>query len=115
MTSIFANPSEILESNKEQMFVDFQKNNKPSGIGYIQKHSVPYFFEAIQDDILASMDDTKIVVKRLEAEVVDETGDVASVHYAAEVVTNGESEFIDEVWHFKYTGWGWKLCGIEQI
>lgn len=118
-TNIFATARQILENDKEELFTNFQKNNRPSGFGYIQKHCEEYMFEAIKDDVLTASETSKLIIKSVSAEVIDYDDSngtkVASVRYTAVIVVDGEAEDIDEAWHFKYDGWNWKLAGIEQM
>ena len=119
MLNIFASSNDVLENEKEDLFINFQKNNRPSGLSYIKDHTMDYLFEALKDDVLAANEETKIVIKSIEANVVDIEGKgsskVGSVHYQAVILVDGIEEFIDEMWHFQYSGWNWKLAGIEQF
>lgn len=118
-SNIFASARQILENNKEEMFSEFQKNNRPSGLEYIKNHCVDYLFESIKDDVLAASESAKVIIKSITAEVVDYTNEngvkIASIHYNCVMSIDGEIEDINEVWHYKYNGWSWLLAGIEQI
>lgn len=117
--TMFQKAETKLQNNKETFFINFQKSNKPSNIDYIKANTVDYFFEAIQDDVLAGNDAARVVIKAIEAEVIDITDEgskqVGSVHYQASISTDGNVEEINEVWHYVYTGGVWKLAGIEQV
>ena len=117
--TMFQKAETKLQNNKETFFINFQKSNKPSGIEYIKANTVDYLFESIQDDVLAGNDGARVVIKALEAEVIDIDDEgskqVGSVHYQATIVTDGTSEEINEVWHYVYAGGVWKLAGIEQV
>jgi predicted lipid-binding transport protein (Tim44 family) len=116
---MFATARQILEEEKESLFIKFQQNNRPSGLSYIKAHCVDYLFEAMKDNILANPEDDKVVVKSIEANIIDYDDSngtkIASVHYTCVISTNGQEDDIDEFWHFKYTGWNWHLTGIEQV
>lgn len=119
LTNIFATPRQIIENDKESMFAKFQKNNRPSGIGYIKDNCVDYMFEAIKEDVLSTSEASKVIIKSVSAEVIDYNDEngvkIASIHYICTMVIDEEIEEIDEVWHFSYSGWNWKLAGIEQV
>lgn len=112
-----------LIDNKDDMFVNFQRNNKPSGIDYIQENSETLFFNAVRDSVVQSSDTREVRVVSLGSEVVncEKEGSrlVASVHYKGKIVEteNGDetSSDINEVWHFLYEGNVWKVAGIEPI
>ena len=118
-TNIFATARQIIENDKEELFTNFQKNNRPSGLDYIKKNCVDYFFDAIKDTVLSASESDKIVIKSISAEVIDYTDDngvkIASIRYTCTMSINEEIEDFDEVWHFKYNGWSWLLAGIEQV
>lgn len=119
LANFFATARQIIENDKEALFTDFQKNNRPSGIGYIKNNCVDYMFEAIKEDVLAASESSKVIIKSVSAEVIDYTDDngikIASVRYIGVISVDGELDDINEVWHFKYDGWNWKLAGIEQV
>lgn len=118
MFNLFATAADVLENNKSKYFIDFQKNNRPSGLGYIERHCVDYFFEAIHEDVKAANEVSVIIVKSINATVIDVsqegTHKVGTIRYNAVLSVDGEVETIDEFWHFVYDGWNWKLAGIEQ-
>jgi hypothetical protein len=117
--AIFKNPEEKIRDEKDQFFIDFQKNNRPSQLGFIKENSDLVFFEAIKDMVLSSQEDKVVSVRRLESELVnleqEGTTYVASVRYVAEVVESGSTINVDEVWNFKYINNKWLLAGIEQV
>lgn len=116
---MFKNPEEKIRDEKDNFFINFQKNNRPSQIGFIQSKSDPVFFEAVKDLVMQSSDSKNVSVKRLESELVDITQEgttyIASVRYQAVVAEDGQNTDIDEVWHFKFLNNDWKLAGIEQV
>lgn len=116
----FTTSRQLIEKEKETYFLEFQKNNRPSGLEYIKNNTLDYMFEAIKDDVLAANEHAFIVVKKIDAKIVDfddtmgYSNKVASVQYMATISTDGNMEDINEIWHFKYDGWHWKLAGIQQ-
>jgi hypothetical protein len=117
-------PEAELRDMKENFFANFQKNNKPSGMNFIQSNSEPMFFDAIRDTVLESSDTRTITIRSLEAKVVDITQDgsrfIGSVTYKGTVVEK-EANYepvvtdVNEMWNFVYTDGGWKLAGLEQL
>lgn len=116
-------PQSELESTAQQMFIDFQKNNRPSQIDVIESQSDPVFFEAIKDSVLEASDNKKVTIKSIEAEVVNvaqENGQlVGSVRYRGVInEANGQDLnkiTVDEVWHYVYRNNKWLLAGIEAV
>jgi hypothetical protein len=117
-------PEDEIRDGKEQFFINFQQNNRPSGLSYIRSNSDNVLFSAIEDTVTQSSDSRVIKVKRLEAELVDLTQDgsryIASVRYNAlvsEGEPNGEMTDTDikELWNFVYISGSWKLAGIDQL
>lgn len=119
ISKLFSTARQIIENEKESLFTNFQKNNRPSGLEYIKNNCVDYLFEAIKDDVIAASESAKIIIKHINAEVIDYTDEnsvkIASIRYNGVMSVDGEIEEIYEVWHFKYDGWNWKLAGIEQV
>lgn len=119
MFNLFSSPAELLDQNKAKFFTEFQKMNRPSGLEYVREHTVDYLFDALKDMVLESNEDSKIFVKSIESEIVDlegaGKGKIGSVHYQAVISVDGVEEAINEVWHFVYSGFSWKLAGIEQV
>lgn len=119
MLNIFATAADVLENKKNEYFINFQKNNKPSGLNYIAMNCEDYFFDAIKEDVKIANEASSIVVKYIDAEVIDVTKEgthkVGTIRYEAVLIVDGVVEEIDEFWHFVYDGWNWKLAGIEQI
>lgn len=104
---------------KDDFFVKFQENNRPSQISFIQENSDVLFFNEVKD-IVNGADELRLVkVIRLESELVDLTKEgsteIASVHYNADIEEEGSVTNVNEVWHFKYLNNKWKLAGIEQV
>lgn len=117
-------PEAELRDTKEQLFIDFQKNNRPSGLGYIQQNSDPMLFESIRDSVSSNSDSRSVTVKSLEAKLEDITKDgsrfIASVSYRGVLVEQEEGQDavttnMNELWNFVHNGTGWKLAGIEQL
>lgn len=117
-------PEAELRDMKENLFSNFQKNNKPSGLNYIQQNSEPMFFDAIRDMVMEGSDSRTITIRSLEAQLVDITQDgsrfIGSVVYKGTVVeteVGGEpvATNINEMWNFVYTNGGWKVAGIEPL
>lgn len=117
-------PEAELRDNKEQMFIDFQKNNKPSGLRYIQSNTTPMMYDAISQQVGEGSDSRTCTVNTLEARVEDITQEgsnyIATVSYRGVVVEQepgqkAVSTNIAENWHFKYINDSWKLAGIEEL
>lgn len=117
-------PEAMLRDGKEQMFINFQKNNKPSGVSYIQSNSDSVFFEAIRDDVVNSSETRTVSVRSLEAKLEDITEEgsrfIGSVSYKGVIVEREEGQEpvnteINEMWNFIYNNGSWKLAGIEQL
>jgi hypothetical protein len=112
-----------LEDSKESMFLNFQKNNKPSGLSYIQSNCTEMMFSAIRDDVASGSDDHQVGVKSLECKVVDVTQEgsrlIGSVHYKGVLRETDGGETVEtpvnEVWNFVHDGNRWMLAGIEQV
>lgn len=111
-------PEEKLRDEKDRLFVEFQKHNCPSGIGFVRDNSDAIFFDAVKDMVMSGEDGKNVSVRRIESEVVDIDRDgttyVASVRYRATVVEDDEQSEVDEVWHYKYINGMWKIAGIEE-
>lgn len=116
--SLGKNPEAQLRDDKETFFLNFQKNNRPSKIDWIRNNTEDLFFDAVKDMVMESDDGRSVMVKKLEAQVVDITaegsGYVASIYYQGLVYDNNEPTDIDEIWHFVYRNNQWRLAGIEQ-
>ena len=99
--------------------MNFQQYNRPSKIDYIRENTDEFLFNAIKDNVLSSNDNRTVVVKNLEAELVDFSKEgsfeIASVHYTGEVLDDNELSNINEIWNFKYLNNTWKLVGISQV
>lgn len=117
-------PEAELRDNKEQMFIDFQKNNKPSGLRYIQSNTTPMMYEAMKEPVSQGSDSRTCTVQTLEARLEDITQEgssyIGSVSYRGNVVEQEPGQkavvtAINEIWHFKHTDGGWKLAGIEEL
>jgi hypothetical protein len=114
-----------LEDAKQQMFINFQKNNKPSGLNYIQSNSDAVFFEGVQEDIKDASDTRTITVRSLDAKLAEDIvkeGNqyIGSVVYRGVVIEQEAGQApvstnINEMWNFIYTPSGWKIAGIQPV
>ena len=116
-------PEDEIRDMKEDFFVQFQQNNRPSGIDHIRQNSTPVFYNAVEDMVREQSDSRTVKVRQLEAELVDLTQDgsryIASVRYHA-VVAEGETgnmqdTELKELWNFVYENNRWKIAGIDQL
>ena len=116
-------PEDEIRDMKEQFFINFQKNNRPSGLEQIRSNSTTVFYEAVEDMVRGQSESRVVKVRQIESELVDVTQDgsryVASVRYHA-VVEEGDngavqSSDIKELWNFVYEHGAWKLAGIDQL
>ena len=118
-SNIFSTARQVIENEKESLFINFQKNNRPSGLTYIKDHCVDYMFEAIKDDVFSAPESSKLIIKSISAEVIDYSDydgvKLATIQYSSVLSIDGELEEVEEFWHFKYNGWSWLLAGIEQV
>lgn len=117
-------PETEIRDMKDQMFTNFQKNNKPSGLSYIQNNSTPMLFEAIRENIESGSESRVVTVRSLESRLEDITQDgsnyVASVSYKGTVIEKDAGQEavetpINELWNYTYDGRNWKLAGIESL
>lgn len=123
MNTDYRNPEEKLRDEAREMFVNFQKNNRPSQMSYIQSNSDPIFFDAIKDTVMESSDSREVKVKSVEAELVDLTQEgtkyIGSVHYRATLEENDNGNVtqtaVDQMWNYIYNGSKWVLAGIDII
>lgn len=124
-TSAFSNktPEDEIRDMKEDFFVQFQTNNRPSGLDYIRQNSTPVFYNAIEEMVNEQSDTRSVKVRQIEAELVDLTQEgsryIASVRYHA-VISEGVSgqmqdSDVKELWNFVYENNRWKLAGIDQL
>lgn len=117
------NPEEQLRDDAEKMFMNFQKNNRPSQVEYIRQNSTPLFFDAVKDTVMDSSEDKVVSINTLEHEVVDVTQSgtkyIASIRYRSLINENdggADTETnVDEVWHYVYENKRWLVAGIEQV
>lgn len=116
-------PEDEIRDQKESFFVDFQQNNRPSGLDHIRQNSTSVFFNAVEDMVRDQSETRTVKVRQLEAELVDLTQEgsryIASVRYNA-VVSEGESGSMQdtnlkEMWNFVYENNHWKIAGIDQL
>lgn len=116
-------PEDEIRDMKENFFVQFQQNNRPSGLNHIRQNSTPVFYNAVEDMVREQSDTRSVKVRQLEAELVDLTQDgsryVASVRYHAVVAEgdngNMQDSEVKELWNFVYENNTWKLAGIDQL
>lgn len=125
-TPVFASissPRTQLEDEAEKMFINFQKNNRPSQLSAIEAQSESVFFAAIKDSVMSASDTKEVTIKSIEAEVVDVSPKgsrlVGSVRYRAVIQEiNGNTltkTTLDEVWHYIHNNSLWLLAGIEPV
>lgn len=116
-------PEDEIRDMKENFFIQFQQNNRPSGLNHIRQNSTPVFYNAVEDMVREQSDTRSVKVRQIEAELVDLTQEgsryIASVRYHA-VVAEGEGSNLQdsevkELWNFVYEGNAWKLAGIDQL
>ena len=118
--NLFATSKDVLSNNKEEIFCNFQKNNKPSGLDFIRKSTTPMFFDVVKPMVLESNETDNITVKKIASCILDSYSEdigsdkIATVRYDAVVSRDNVDEEISELWHFVYNGWNWKLAGIQQ-
>jgi hypothetical protein len=116
-------PEDEIRDMKEEFFIQFQQNNRPSGLDYIRQNSTSLFYNAVEDMVRNQSDTRSVKVRQLEAELVDLTQEgsryIASVRYHAIVVEvtndNIQNSEVKELWNFVYENNRWKLAGIEQL
>lgn len=116
-------PEDEIRDMKENFFVQFQQNNRPSGLNHIRQNSTPVFYNAVEDMVREQSDTRSVKVRQLEAELVDLTQDgsryIASVRYHAVVAEgdngNMQDSEVKELWNFVYENNTWKLAGIDQL
>jgi hypothetical protein len=116
-------PEDEIRDMKEDFFVQFQDNNRPSGLDHIRQNSTPVFYNAVEDMVREQAENRTVKVRQLEAELVDLTQEgsryIASVRYHAVVAesTNGgmQDSEVKELWNFVYENNRWKLAGIDQL
>lgn len=116
-------PEDEIRDMKEDFFVQFQDNNRPSGLDHIRQNSTPVFYNAVEDMVRDQSENRTVKVRQLEAELVDLTQEgsryIASVRYHAVVAesTNGgmQDSEVKELWNFVYENNRWKLAGIDQL
>lgn len=116
-------PEDEIRDMKEDFFVQFQQNNRPSGLDHIRQNSTPVFYNAVEDMVREQSDSRTVKVRQLEAELVDLTQEgsryIASVRYHAVVAEgvngNTQDSEVKELWNFVYENNRWKLAGIDQL
>ena len=110
-----------LYDKKEMLFIDFQQNNRKSGLEYIKANTTPFMFQSLKPLIEEQDDGRTVEVLSVRAEVVsyekEGSKQLATVNYNAtinEKMVDGSSEStdIDQNWNFVYDG-SWKLEGIN--
>lgn len=116
-------PEDEIRDMKEDFFVQFQQNNRPSGMDYIRQQSTPVFFNAVEDFVRAQDENRTVKVRQIDAELVDLVQEgsryIASVRYNAVVAEGTSGNMTDnqvkELWNFVYENNRWKLAGIDQL
>lgn len=110
-----------LYDKKEMLFVDFQQNNRKSGLEYIKANTTPFMFQSLKPLIEEQDDGRTVEVLSVRAEIVsyekEGSQQLATVNYKATINEkmvdwSSESTDIDQNWNFVYNG-SWKLEGIN--
>lgn len=116
-------PEDEIRDMKEDFFVQFQQNNRPSGLDSIRQQSTPVFFNAVEDFVREQDENRTVKVRQLDAQLVDLVQEgsryIASVRYHAVVAEgtsgNMQDNEVKELWNFVYENNRWKLAGIDQL
>lgn len=116
-------PEDEIRDMKENFFVQFQENNRPSGLDHIRQNSTTMFYNAVKDMVSEQDESRSVTVRRVEAELVNLVQEgsryIASVKYDAVVSegTNGnmQDSEVKELWNFEYQNNRWRLAGIDQL
>lgn len=118
MFTPFKTPEVKLHDVKEQFFIDFQKNNRPSGLSFIFSKTDPMMHDELRDMLNQNSESKQVSVRSLEAKFLDikEEGSthIASVLYNADVVEDGKVFPVSQIWNFKYVNNEWILAGISS-